>query len=63
MKIKIKEKRGRGRLKQRWLNTIENNMRVNGVCAGDFENWDKWGFRTRMADSKQLGKSKEEFLS
>jgi hypothetical protein len=34
MKMNIERKRGRGRLKKRWLHTIENNTRAIGVYVG-----------------------------
>jgi len=30
-------------------------MRAVGVCIGDVKNQDKWRFRTRVADLKELG--------
>jgi hypothetical protein len=39
MKINVEGKRGR--LKKKWLHTIENDMRVVNVCVGDIENRDK----------------------
>jgi len=44
MKTNVDGKRGRGRPKKRWLDTIENDMRAVGVCVGDVENQDKWRF-------------------
>jgi len=55
LKINVKGKRGRGRPKKRWLDTIENNMRAVGVCVRDVENRNKRRFRTKMADPKKLG--------
>jgi hypothetical protein len=52
MKMNIEAKRRRGRLKKRWLDSIENDMRAIGVCKGDVENLNKWRFRTRVADPK-----------
>jgi hypothetical protein len=42
----------RGRPKNRWLDTIENEMRVISVLLGNVENRDNRRFRTRMADPK-----------
>jgi hypothetical protein len=39
MKMNIEAKRGRP--KKRWLDTIENDMRVFGVCVSDVENRDE----------------------
>jgi hypothetical protein len=33
--------RGRGRPKKGWLDTIENDMSIVGVCIGDVENRDE----------------------
>jgi hypothetical protein len=52
IKINFKGKRGRGRPKRRWLNMIENVMRVVGVYVGDIENSDESRFRIRLANSK-----------
>jgi hypothetical protein len=38
MKMNIGGKRGKGRSKKRWLDTIENNMMAVGVCVGNVEN-------------------------
>jgi hypothetical protein len=38
MKINIEGKRRKTRLKKKWLENIENYMRVIGVCVGDIEN-------------------------
>jgi len=32
MIMNVKGRRGRGKPKKRWLNTIENDMRTTGVC-------------------------------
>jgi len=41
--MNVEGKRERGRLKKRWLNTIENDMKAIGVCIGigDMENQEK----------------------
>ncbi|KAL4135686.1 hypothetical protein QTP88_007282 [Uroleucon formosanum] len=48
MKINIEGKRERGRPKKKWLENIEKDMRVVGVCIGDVKDRDKWRFRTRL---------------
>jgi len=40
MKMNVEGKRGRGRPKMIWLDTIENNMRAVRVCLGDVKNRD-----------------------
>jgi hypothetical protein len=37
MKINVERKRSKGRPKNKWLGTIENDMRAKGVCIGDVE--------------------------
>jgi len=37
MKLSVKGRRGR----QKWLNVIECDMRITGVCINDVENWVK----------------------
>jgi hypothetical protein len=44
--------RGRGRLKMRWLDTIEYVIRVFGVCIENVENRYEWRFRTSVIDTK-----------
>jgi len=39
--MNVEAKRGRGKLKKRLLDTIENDMRTVGLCVGDVENRDK----------------------
>jgi len=48
----VEGKRGRGRPKKRWLETLENDMRAVGVCRGDVIDQIKWRCRTRVADPK-----------
>ena len=55
MKMNVEGKRSRGRPKKRWLENIEKDMRVVGVCIGDVKDRDWWRFRTRVADPKELG--------
>lgn len=52
--IKMNVEGKRGRPKKRWLDTIENDMRSFGMCIEDMENREKWMFRTKVADLKQL---------
>jgi hypothetical protein len=39
----------------RWLDLIENDLRLIDVCVEDIENRDEWNFRTRVTDPKLLG--------
>ncbi|KAL4104536.1 hypothetical protein QTP88_019831 [Uroleucon formosanum] len=55
MKMNIEGKKGRGRPKKRWLKNIKKDMRAVVVCIEDVKDRDKWRFRTRVADSKELG--------
>jgi hypothetical protein len=41
MKMNVEGKRERGRPKKIWLDTIDNDMRVVGVCVGNVEIQDK----------------------
>jgi hypothetical protein len=52
IKMKVEGKRRKGRLQKRWLDTIENDIRVVGVCVGGVENQDELKFRTRVAVTK-----------
>jgi hypothetical protein len=53
MKMNVEGKIRRGRQKKkRWLDTIENGIRIVDVCVGDVENRNEWKFRTRMIDPK-----------
>jgi len=52
MKINVEGKRGIRKPKKKWLNTIENDMRADGLCVGDVENRDNWRFRKKVADPK-----------
>jgi hypothetical protein len=38
MKMNVRRKSGRRRPKNRWLDTIENDIKAVGVCVGDVEN-------------------------
>jgi hypothetical protein len=58
IKVYVEGKRGRGKSKNRKLDTIKYNMRVVGVCVGDVENRDQWRFRTNVADPKYVGESR-----
>jgi len=51
IKMNVDRKSGRGKLEQRWLNTIENDMRAAFVCL---KNRDKWRSRTKVAHPKLL---------
>jgi len=42
MKMNVERKRERGRLKDRCLDTIENDMRAVCMCIADVENLEKW---------------------
>jgi len=50
MKIYIEGKKGRGRPKKRWQNTIENDTKATDV--DDVEDRNKWRSRTRVAEPK-----------
>jgi hypothetical protein len=52
MKMNVKGNRGRGKPKNRWLDTIENDMRAVNVCSGDVGNQGEWNFWTRTVDPK-----------
>jgi hypothetical protein len=49
-KINIDGKRRRRRPKNRWLDTIENDIKAVGVCVRDVENRDQWKFGTKVVD-------------
>jgi len=46
--MNVKRKRGKGRSKKRWLDTIESLQRVAGICKGNAEDRDKWKSRTSL---------------
>jgi len=51
MEMNVEGTRGRGRPKEIWLDTVENDiMRVVGVCVGDVKNRDKWRSKTRVTN-------------
>jgi len=61
MKMNVEEKRGRGRLKKRWLDKIENDMTDFGGCVGDVENRDKYrGLGQRWLTPKSWEENKGE---
>jgi len=55
MKVNVEGKKGRGKPKKKWLDTVENDMRAVGVCVEDVENRKKWRFKTKVADPKLFG--------
>lgn len=58
MKMNVEGKSGRGRPKNRLLDTTENDLTDMGdfsVCIGDVENREKWRCLIEVADPKQLG--------
>jgi hypothetical protein len=50
--INVKVKRVIRITKKKWLDTIENNIGVVGVCVEVKKNGDEWRFRTRVTDPK-----------
>lgn len=47
--------------KNRWLETIESDIRASAVCVGHVGNRDKWRFRTKVAKGqREEGKREEE---
>jgi len=48
----IREKRGRGRPKKRWLDMIESDMKRAGVSIEETGHRVEWKFRTKVADPK-----------
>jgi len=53
MEMNVKGKKGKGRLKEKWLHMIECDMRTAaGVCMDDMGDCFKWRFRTNVADPK-----------
>jgi len=55
MRMNVEGRKGRGRPKTRWLNTVENDMRtVADVCVGNVEDRDKWRSTTRVANPPQI---------
>jgi len=54
MKVNVEGNRGRGRLKHRWLDTIENDVRAASTCVGDLEGREKvWEDTKRKAKEKK----------
>jgi len=52
MKMNVEEKRGRGRPNKRWLDTIENDMRVVVLPQINVKNLEKNKCRTKFSDPK-----------
>jgi len=46
----IEGKRGKGKLKKRWLDRIENNMKAADLCVGNVDNREMWRSRKRVPD-------------
>jgi len=46
MEMNIEGKRGRRRPKKKWLDAIECDVRIAGVCVDDVENRVKWKWPT-----------------
>jgi len=44
----------------RWLDTIENYMRADGVCVGYVESRDKWRSRSKVADPQIVRRKTKE---
>jgi len=55
VKMSVEGKRGRGRLKKRWLESIKKDMRAVGVCIRGVKDLDRWRFRTRVVNPEELG--------
>jgi len=49
--MSVDGKRGRGRLKKRWFEVIDCDMRMTGVCEEDAKDRSKWKLRTRAPNS------------
>jgi len=56
----VEGRRGRGRLKKKWLNEIECDMRTAGECVNDVGDRVKWKLKTKVSDPKKLGEYGEE---
>jgi len=52
MKINVEGKKGKERPKDRWLDTIEIDMKAVGLCVVGVETRDKWKFTTKVIDIK-----------
>jgi hypothetical protein len=60
MKMNVEMKRGKGKPKNRCLDTIKNDIRAIGVCVEDVENRDEWRFKT--GGRHQIIRSKRSIL-
>ncbi|KIH42787.1 hypothetical protein ANCDUO_27224 [Ancylostoma duodenale] len=56
MNITVGGRRPRGRPKTRWLDRIEDDMRLLGLNVDDMFERRKWRNRTRNADTPDAGK-------
>jgi len=45
----------KNRPKKKWLNTIEEDMRIAGVCMVNVGDRAEWRFKTKVANSKYMG--------
>jgi len=41
MELSVKRRRGKGRSKKKWLNAVECDIRIVGVCVNNVGNWVK----------------------
>jgi len=51
-RIERGKKKRKGKIKEKWLNGIECDMRAAGVSVNDVGDRVKWRSRTRVADPK-----------
>jgi len=50
MEVNVEGRRGRGRPKKKWLDAIECDMKIAGVCVDDMGDRVKWKFKIQVAD-------------
>lgn len=48
--VEMNVERRRGRPMKKWLNAIDCDTRINGVCVEDVGDCVKWRFRTKVTD-------------
>jgi len=54
--LSVEGRKRRGRLEKRWLNAIECDMRITGVCLNDLGDWISGGWRPKWLTSQIAGK-------